>query len=142
MPSTNAITNITDIDELFARIEEYLAPEQVAFVRKAYELAAKAHAAQTRKSGEPYIIHPIGVVSILVGLQMDDKTLAAAFLHDVVEDTDYKLDYIKEQFGTVVANLVDGVTKLVKSNIFPRKTARLKTIAKCFLRWHAISALY
>ena len=112
MPSTNAITNITDIDELFARIEEYLTPEQVAFVRKAYELAAKAHAAQTRKSGEPYIIHPIGVVSILVGLQMDDKTLAAAFLHDVVEDTDYKLDYIKEQFGTVVANLVDGVTKL------------------------------
>ena len=95
MPSTNAITNITDIDELFARIEEYLTPEQVAFVRKAYELAAKAHAAQTRKSGEPYIIHPIGVVSILVGLQMDDKTLAAAFLHDVVEDTDYKLDYIK-----------------------------------------------
>lgn len=79
MPSTNAITNITDIDELFARIEEYLTPEQVAFVRKAYELAAKAHAAQTRKSGEPYIIHPIGVVSILVGLQMDDKTLAAAF---------------------------------------------------------------
>ena len=135
MPSTNAITNITDIDELFARIEEYLAPEQVAFVRKAYELAAKAHAAQTRKSGEPYIIHPIGVVSILVGLQMDDKTLAAAFLHDVVEDTDYKLDYIKEQFGTVVANWV-------KSNIFPRKTARLKTIVKCFLRWHAISALY
>ena len=66
MPSTNAITNITDIDELFARIEEYLTPEQVAFVRKAYELAAKAHAAQTRKSGEPYIIHPIGVVSILV----------------------------------------------------------------------------
>ena len=114
MPSTNAITNITDIDELFARIEEYLAPEQVAFVHKAYELAAKAHAAQTRKSGEPYIIHPIGVVSILVGLQMDDKTLAAAFLHDVVEDTDYKLDYIKEQFGTVVANLVDGVTKLGK----------------------------
>ena len=116
MPSTNAITNITDIDELFARIEEYLTPEQVAFVRKAYELAAKAHAAQTRKSGEPYIIHPIGVVSILVGLQMDDKTLAAAFLHDVVEDTDYKLEYIKEQFGTVVANLVDGVTKLTQLN--------------------------
>lgn len=65
MPSTNAITNITDIDELFARIEEYLTPEQVAFVRKAYELAAKAHAAQTRKSGEPYIIHPIGLSASL-----------------------------------------------------------------------------
>ena len=66
MPSTNAITNITDIDELFARIEEYLTPEQVAFVRKAYELAAKAHAAQTRKSGEPYIIHPLAVADILL----------------------------------------------------------------------------
>ena len=81
MPSTNEATNI---DELFQRIEAYLTPEQVAFVRKAYELAAKAHATQTRKSGEPYIIHPIGVASILAGLQMDDKTLAAAFLHDVV----------------------------------------------------------
>ena len=133
MPSTNAITNITDIDELFARIEEYLAPEQVAFVRKAYELAAKAHAAQTRKSGEPYIIHPIGVVSILVGLQMDDKTLAAAFLHDVVEDTDYKLDYIKEQFGTVVANLVDGVTKLGKIEYISKEDRQIENYRKMFL---------
>ena len=111
MPSTNAITNITDIDELFARIEEYLTPEQVAFVRK---------------SGEPYIIHPIGVVSILVGLQMDDKTLAAAFLHDVVEDTDYKLEYIKEQFGTVVANLVDGVTKLGKIEYISKEDRQIE----------------
>ena len=133
MPSTNAITNITDIDELFARIEEYLAPEQVAFVRKAYELASKAHAAQTRKSGEPYIIHPIGVVSILVGLQMDDKTLAAAFLHDVVEDTDYKLDYIKEQFGTVVANLVDGVTKLGKIEYISKEDRQIENYRKMFL---------
>ena len=133
MPSTNAITNITDIDELFARIEEYLTPEQVAFVRKAYELAAKAHAAQTRKSGEPYIIHPIGVVSILVGLQMDDKTLAAAFLHDVVEDTDYKLDYIKEQFGTVVANLVDGVTKLGKIEYISKEDRQIENYRKMFL---------
>ena len=133
MPSTNAITNITDIDELFACIEEYLTPEQVAFVRKAYELAAKAHAAQTRKSGEPYIIHPIGVVSILVGLQMDDKTLAAAFLHDVVEDTDYKLDYIKEQFGTVVANLVDGVTKLGKIEYISKEDRQIENYRKMFL---------
>lgn len=133
MPSTNAITNITDIDELFARIEEYLTPEQVAFVRKAYELAAKAHAAQTRKSGEPYIIHPIGVVSILVGLQMDDKTLAAAFLHDVVEDTDYKLEYIKEQFGTVVANLVDGVTKLGKIEYISKEDRQIENYRKMFL---------
>ena len=133
MPSTNAITNITDIDELFARIEEYLTPEQVAFVRKAYELAAKAHAAQTRKSGEPYIIHPIGVVSILVGLQMDDKTLAAAFLHDVEEDTDYKLEYIKEQFGTVVANLVDGVTKLGKIEYISKEDRQIENYRKMFL---------
>ena len=130
MPSTN---EAHDLDELFQRIEAYLSPEQVAFVRKAYELAAKAHAEQKRKSGEPYIIHPIGVVSILVGLQMDEKTLAAAFLHDVVEDTDYKLDYIKEQFGTVVANLVDGVTKLGKIEYISKEDRQIENYRKMFL---------
>lgn len=130
MPSTNEATNI---DDLFARISEYLNAEQVAFVHKAYELAAKAHATQVRKSGEPYIIHPIGVVSILVELQMDDKTLAAAFLHDVVEDTDYKLDYIKEQFGAVVANLVDGVTKLGKIEYISKEDRQIENYRKMFL---------
>lgn len=131
MPSSN--TNINDAEELFAEIEAYLTQEQTAFVRQAYELAAEAHSAQVRKSGEPYIIHPIGVVGILVGLQMDDKTLAAAFLHDVVEDTDYTLEDIKERFGVVVANLVDGVTKLGKIEYISKEDRQIENYRKMFL---------
>lgn len=131
MPSSN--TNINDAEKLFAKIEAYLTQEQTAFVRQAYELAAEAHSAQVRKSGEPYIIHPIGVVGILVGLQMDDKTLAAAFLHDVVEDTDYTLEDIKERFGVVVANLVDGVTKLGKIEYISKEDRQIENYRKMFL---------
>ena len=130
MPSTE---NISNVDELFVKIEAYLAPEQVSFVRKAYELAFEAHKTQVRKSGEPYIIHPIGVVGILASLQMDDKTLAAAFLHDVVEDTDYTLDDIKERFGVVVANLVDGVTKLGKIEYISKEDRQIENYRKMFL---------
>ncbi|MDO4922233.1 MAG: bifunctional (p)ppGpp synthetase/guanosine-3',5'-bis(diphosphate) 3'-pyrophosphohydrolase [Phascolarctobacterium sp.] len=130
MPSTGTIT---DVEELFAKIEEYLSPEQTAFVRRAYELAADAHKTQVRKSGEPYIIHPIGVVGILVGLQMDETTLAAAFLHDVVEDTDYTLDDLKERFGAVVANLVDGVTKLGKIEYISKEDRQIENYRKMFL---------
>lgn len=130
MPTTNDAVNI---EEFFDRVNKYLIEDQVAFVRKAYELAAEAHAVQRRKSGEPYIIHPIGVASILAQLQMDDKTLAAAFLHDVVEDTDYTLDDIKERFGVVVANLVDGVTKLGKIEYISKEDRQIENYRKMFL---------
>lgn len=131
MPSAN--NGMVNVEDLFAQIAAYLSPEQTEFVRKAYELAAKAHATQFRKSGEPYIIHPVGVAAILVGLQMDDKTLAAAFLHDVVEDTDYTLEDIKSQFGTVVANLVDGVTKLGKIEYISKEDRQIENYRKMFL---------
>ncbi len=131
MPSTD--NKVENVEDLFKQIATYMTPEQVDFVRKAYELAAEAHKDQTRKSGEPYIIHPIGVAAILVGLQMDDKTLAAAFLHDVVEDTDYKLDYIKNRFGTEVANLVDGVTKLGKIEYVSKEDRQIENYRKMFL---------
>ncbi len=130
MPTTNDAVNI---DEFFERVSKYLNQEQIDFVRKAYELAADAHAAQRRKSGEPYIIHPIGVASILAQLQMDEKTLAAAFLHDVVEDTNYTLNDIKERFGTVVANLVDGVTKLGKIEYISKEDRQIENYRKMFL---------
>lgn len=83
-------------------------------IKRAYELAEKAHAGQVRKSGVPYITHPIAVAGILANLHMDAVTIAAGFLHDVVEDTPVTLEEIKEQFGPDVALLVDGVTKLEK----------------------------
>lgn len=131
MLSTNSVAD--NVNEVFERIAAYLNPQQTAFVRNAYELAAKAHAEQFRKSGEPYIIHPIGVAGILAGLQMDDKTLAAAFLHDVVEDTDYTLDTIRSQFGVVVANLVDGVTKLGKIEYISKEDRQIENYRKMFL---------
>lgn len=132
MPST-IDTNVSDVNVLFAKIEAYLNPDQVAFVRRAYELAAEAHSAQFRKSGEPYIIHPIGVVGILASLQMDERTLAAAFLHDVVEDTDYTISDITERFGGIVANLVDGVTKLGKIEYVSKEDRQIENYRKMFL---------
>ncbi|MDF1506839.1 bifunctional (p)ppGpp synthetase/guanosine-3',5'-bis(diphosphate) 3'-pyrophosphohydrolase [Robertmurraya sp. DFI.2.37] len=93
---------------------KYLNGEHVKTVQKAYEFARHAHRDQYRKSGEPYVIHPIQVAGILADLQMDPDTVAAGFLHDVVEDTEVTLDDIREAFNDEVAMLVDGVTKLGK----------------------------
>ena len=101
-------------EEFFENIAKYLTTEQVLFVRKAYELAAEAHMKQRRASGEPYIIHPLGVATILAKLQLDELTLAAAFLHDVVEDTNSTLEEIETLFGEDVKDMVDGVTKISK----------------------------
>lgn len=105
---------ILTVDECFNKIKSYLNEEHVVLVRKAYEFAAEAHKNQFRKSGEPYIVHPIQVVGILADLKMDPSTLAAGFLHDVVEDTDVTLEEIEKEFGLEIAMLVDGVTKLGK----------------------------
>ena len=81
-------------------------------VKRAIEIAKKAHAGQFRKTGEPYIIHPLAVKKILEEWGMDEDTIIAGVLHDTVEDTDLRLDDIKREFGESVAFLVDGVTKL------------------------------
>ena len=99
-------------DMLIARIRKYHPSTDVSMVRKAYELAKKAHGDQCRKSGEPYIIHPLWVGIILADLEMDKETITAGLLHDVVEDTKYTEEDIKKEFGDEVALLVDGVTKL------------------------------
>ena len=86
----------------------------LAVVEQAYVVAEKAHRGQLRKSGDPYITHPVAVATILAELGMTPSTLAAALLHDTVEDTDYSLDQLRREFGPEIAMLVDGVTKLDK----------------------------
>ena len=86
----------------------------VAIVERAYKMAKAAHEGQFRKSGEPYITHPLAVAEILVELGIGAKTIAAALLHDTVEDTEYTLDAVRRDFGDEIALLVDGVTKLDK----------------------------
>lgn len=110
MPKDEVLTGPTVIKI----VSNYMSPEHVAFVKKACDFATEAHALQTRQSGEPYIVHPIQVAGILAELHMDPHTVATGFLHDVVEDTDVTLDDLKAEFGSDVAMLVDGVTKLGK----------------------------
>lgn len=99
-------------DMLIARIRKYHPSTDVSMIRKAYDLAREAHGNQFRKSGEPYIVHPLWVSIILANLEMDKETIIAAMLHDVVEDTEISEKEISSDFGEEVALLVDGVTKL------------------------------
>ena len=99
-------------DILIARIRKYHPSTDVSLIEKAYKLAVEAHGDQCRKSGEPYIIHPLWVAIILADLEMDKETIAAGMLHDVVEDTKFTEEDIRKEFGAEVALLVDGVTKL------------------------------
>ena len=103
-----------------------------ALLQRAYEVAEAKHAGQKRKSGDPYITHPLAVATILAELGMDTTTLVAALLHDTVEDTDYSLDRLREEFGDEVAHLVDGVTKLDKvefGNAAEAETIRKMVVA-------------
>lgn len=101
-------------EQVIDRTKKYLNDENAAYVKKAYEFAKHAHREQYRKSGEPYIIHPIQVAGILADLEMDPATVASGFLHDVVEDTAVTIEDLAKEFGEEVAMLVDGVTKLGK----------------------------
>ena len=98
--------------DLISRVQKYHPSDDISLIEKAYQLADEAHKTQVRKSGEPYIIHPLCVAIILADLEMDKETIAAGLLHDVVEDTIYTSEEIEERFGADVALLVDGVTKL------------------------------
>ncbi|MGO5288382.1 RelA/SpoT family protein [Pseudoscardovia suis] len=100
----------------------------LSILRRAYARAVKQHSSQRRKSGEPYIIHPLAVAQTLADLGMSPTVVAAGLLHDTVEDTDYTLDQCREEFGDTVAGLVDGVTKLTKMDV--GESAQAETIRK------------
>lgn len=100
------------IEDLALTLKQYLPYEQIAQVKRAYYYAEQAHDGQRRKSGEPYVTHPLAAAEILAELRMDSEGLTAALLHDVIEDTGISRDALTEQFGEGVASLVDGVSKL------------------------------
>lgn len=107
--------------------------EEIANVKKAYELAAKVHKGQKRLSGEPYIMHPLSVALILARLGMDDASIIAAMLHDTVEDTDLTNDEIKKEFGDTVAELVDGVTKIGRVPLQTKEEQQAENIRKMLI---------
>ena len=105
----------------------------VSKIVTAYNVASEAHKNQIRKSGEPYIIHPLCVSMILLELGMDTDTICAAMLHDVVEDTDMTLDDIRKKFGQDVAMLVDSVTKIGQIPSFTREEQQAKDVQKIII---------
>ena len=120
-------------EQVLEKASQYLADEDIELVARAYEYARDAHSEQYRKSGEPYIIHPIQVAGILVDLHMDPATVSAGFLHDVVEDTEITLEDIEREFNKEIAMLVDGVTKLGKIKYKSHEQQQAENHRKMFI---------
>jgi GTP diphosphokinase / guanosine-3',5'-bis(diphosphate) 3'-diphosphatase len=123
----------TGISQLLDKLEAYLSPAQVERVREAYDFGAEKHQGQKRVSGEPYITHPVAVADILADLRLDADTLVAAILHDVIEDTPTAKAEIASIFGQVVAELVDGVSKLDQIQFKNRQEAQAESFRKMLL---------
>lgn len=121
------------IDSLSHRLSSYLEPEQISCVKRAYYYAEQAHYGQFRRSGEAYVTHPLAVANILASMHMDHQSLMAAMLHDVIEDTGIAKEAIGEQFGEVVAELVDGVSKLAKIEYESQAEKQAKNFQKMAL---------
>ena len=119
-PLVKAPADFTEPEELYkellASIRRYHPSDDLTLIEKAYALAKEAHGTQYRKSGEPYIIHPICVAIILAELELDKESIVAGLLHDVIEDTEYTYEDISNMFSPEIALLVDGVTKLTQIN--------------------------
>ena len=121
------------ISQLISKLEGYLPPAEVERVQEAYDFAYQAHEGQRRRSGEPYITHPVAVADLLADLRLDSQTLIAAILHDVMEDTPTLKDEITTRFGTEVADLVDGVSKLDQIQFKSRAEAQAESFRKMLL---------
>lgn len=120
-------------EEFYEKIKKIYSDSELENIRHAYEVAKRAHKAQLRRSGEPYIIHPIAVAGILADLGMDSQSLIAALLHDTVEDTELTNEDIVKNFGEEIAQLVDGVTKLAKVPTETKAEAQAENIRKMLL---------
>src|SRR5579862_3397713 len=121
------------IQELINRVQLYDPSADGEWLMRVYEVADAAHEGQRRASGESYIEHPLAVAGILADLEMDRQTIAAALLHDVVEDTSITSEQVSEQFGAEIAHLVEGVTKLTRIPYQSKEDAQVENLRKMFL---------
>src|SRR5580765_5688674 len=121
------------IDELIADVAAYDPTVDRGLLTRAFNFSAAAHEGQQRRSGEPFVNHPFGVAKICAELQLDDEAIAAALLHVVVEDTGTTVDDVREEFGTEVAKLVEGVTKLTRITFQRREQAQAENYRKMIL---------
>ncbi|KIL41049.1 (p)ppGpp synthetase [Gordoniibacillus kamchatkensis] len=121
------------IEQLLEKAGTYLKEAELARIREAYEFADRAHSGQVRKSGEPYILHPLAVADIIASMQMDATSIIAALLHDVVEDTVVSLEAVEEHFGRTCAMLVDGLTKLERIQFQSKEEQQNENYRKMFV---------
>jgi guanosine-3',5'-bis(diphosphate) 3'-pyrophosphohydrolase len=118
------------VDDLIQRVRAYQPMADAELIKRAYDYSYRAHSGQTRKSGEPYFVHPAGVAGIITELRLDTASVCAGLLHDVVEDTLASTKDLEREFGLEVANLVDGVTKLSKINFTSKEDAQAENFRK------------
>lgn len=121
------------LENLLSKIQEYYPYADMELIIRAYNFAENCHEGQYRNSGEKYFVHPYNVAMILADLNMDDKTIAAALLHDVLEDTEVTYETLVDKFGEEVANLVDGVTKLKKLKFKSKQESQAENLRKMVL---------
>src|SRR6201989_1510465 len=119
--------------DLIERVKRYNPNTSEAMLNRAYVYAMKAHGEQRRASGDPYFSHPLEVAGILTDLKLDDATIAAALLHDTIEDTTTTIEEVDSQFGGEIAGLVDGVTKLSQLEVFSERTKQAENFRKLML---------
>ena len=120
----------TDKTNLISKVEKYLSSEDLEKIRQSLEFAIESHKDQKRKTGEPYIIHPINTAIYLAEMKMDWPTISAALLHDVIEDCQVEYEELEDKFGKEVADLVDGVTKLTMEKL--ATVTKNRHMGKCY----------
>ncbi len=133
----NKVMNIDDVnakfEEFYARCEKLIPPAGLSSIRRAYEVARDAHNGQLRRSGDPYIMHPAAVAEIALDIGLDEASIKAALLHDVIEDTPMTYADVANEFGEEVAVLVDGVTKLTRVQYTYKEDEQMENLRKMFL---------
>src|ERR1700683_169512 len=118
------------VEELIGRVRRYQPAADVDLIKRAYDFSYRMHSGQTRKSGDPYFVHPANVAGVIADLRLDTASVCAGLLHDVVEDTLVSLDDVEKQFGGEIATLVDGVTKLSKINFTSKEDRQAENFRK------------
>ncbi len=130
--ATNVLT-VTRFRDLLRKIRGYRPNDDLTLVKKAYDFSLRHHQGQTRASGEPYLVHPLEVATVLAEMRLDTTAIAAGLLHDAVEDTSVTVDDIRAEFGEQVAHIVEGVTKISKIDFASREEAQAESVRKMVL---------
>jgi GTP pyrophosphokinase len=130
--ATNVLT-VTRFRDLLRKIRAYRPNDDLTLVKKAYDFSLRHHQGQTRASGEPYLVHPLEVATVLADMRLDTTAIASGLLHDAVEDTKVTVDDIRAEFGEQVAHIVEGVTKISKIDFASREEAQAESVRKMVL---------